>query len=265
MSSGIIGDVMHLAMDFMTGNFAGLIGDVMGLMKDLVGSAVNNAMQQSGVSQQDQNAFNNQYNESTSGLPSGTAAGQQALADQASGNSDVSNALKQFNDAVQSLIQAIQQSNLDNANSGGKKGNSAQNAAAANAGAAGTSGGGGGGVANTADAQGAQGAAAGATGSSATGSTGSTTGVNSFFMALAEALGNALQNQANKVKQLADKVNGDNANTGTGSTSSGGNQQLMKDETLLNGASQEMNFMANSVNTALSKLGDALTAVAHPV
>lgn len=79
-----------------------------------------------------------------------------------------------------------------------------------------------------------------------------------FFIAIAKALGNALQKQADKVKTLADKVSQDSTDGGEQ-----GDKQLQKDQTLLSAESQKLAAITQSVQTAISSIGGALRTAAE--
>lgn len=87
-----------------------------------------------------------------------------------------------------------------------------------------------------------------------------------FFTAMAEALGLALQAQANKVEalsnDLADAVNkSDSISSDDRDAKSQADNQIMLLQTQVSSESARLNFMATGIQTALSKIGDALTTL----
>ena len=82
-----------------------------------------------------------------------------------------------------------------------------------------------------------------------------TSGSADFFIAMAKAMGSALQDQADKVKNLSDKI----AEQDT--KSEDGKDELMKLQTELTGESTRMNYMATAIQNALKNVGQALSTM----
>lgn len=249
LNIGTIVDVAEIAVGAMTGQ-----PEIAGMgLEDLVkneasqafGQALNGLGIQSPLSNLMQSAFDG-------ALGNYQQAGQdlmQGLQNSGSGQSSGSYGGNSLDQAMNSLIQAFEQflqqmqsQNNGNTNGGGGSGS----------GSDGTSGAGGGG------ATGGSGGTGGAGGTSGAGGSSGANSGDDFFIAMARALGQAAQNQADQVKQLSDKVAGDNPGQ-SGSTQS---QQLMKDQTMLEGESSKLQFLMQAINTAMNAVGDALKTAA---
>jgi hypothetical protein len=274
MSSGILSDVIHLAVDYVTGNYAGMIQDVMGLIKDIMKEEMGNAMQQAGASQGQMDAANQAYDQASGGS-TGSAQGKQDLMNSACQSNDFASALRGLIDAIQQLVQEIMREAAGQSNGKGHKGGSGGTAAGS-----GQVAGNGGGAAGAGGVAMSPGDPGGATGADPAGgaASGAGDGGDDFFIAMAKALGQAAQSQANKVenlsKQLSQAVNIANAaNSAAGSNNQGqmnttaatenAKNNLMALQTQLMGESQKMGFMMQAINTALNAVGEALKTAAR--
>lgn len=92
---------------------------------------------------------------------------------------------------------------------------------------------------------------------------GSRGGAPDFFIAMARALGQALQEQANKVEQLSNELSDAvNAAQGTeGDDRADAQNAIMEVQTELMGESMRLNYMAQGIHTALAKTGEALSTM----
>ena len=102
------------------------------------------------------------------------------------------------------------------------------------------------------------GGASGSGGSAGAGGTSGSSGGGDFFMAMAKALGQAAQQQANAIQQDSQNVTND-MNGGAKS----GDPNLVQDQTTLMADSQKLGFMMQSINTCLNAVGDALKTAAQ--
>lgn len=85
-------------------------------------------------------------------------------------------------------------------------------------------------------------------------------GKKDFFIALAEALGRALQDQAIKVEGMTKKV-GEMIDAKAASNSQEGSEGIMYQQTLLAAESQKLNFLATGFQSALKAVGDSLSTM----
>lgn len=245
---GFLGAIGGIVGSIFGGPIGAMIGQMLGqIVEQVAGQVLQQAGEQLGnVSEQGMQAGREAFEQAFSGNQ-GAGGGNQDLASLVNGfiaqlgggnprqSGDVQNAVQDLKDAITNLFNQMMQDALASNGKGGRR--------------AGGSGGGGAGAPG--GATGAEGSA-GAGGAGDTGSVGGdsdVSGADDFFIAMARALGKTMQDQANKVKELADKVSGSK------------DEELTKNQTLLSAESQKMQFLSQTVQTALSAVGQSLSTL----
>lgn len=124
-------------------------------------------------------------------------------------------------------------------------------------------GGGAGGAGSTGGAGGGEGSGGAEAGGGVGGSEYSSSAANSWFIAIAKALGKALQDLADEIKSLSDQLTGIDATQGSDAEKEKAAQDRVDIQTELQGLSQKFSFAMQTASTVIKGIGEGMAAMAR--
>ncbi len=265
------------------GGIGGMIGGIGGMMGAVMGGQIGNLI--NGLTTQFLSSFLNQMIQS-SGLPPFAQQLMQQTVDGAFGQQKPGNPGEQLNDlldlfrdigmsmfdigaaqrGIDELKDAMQEflknfvDLLRDATDSADDGNGARKPR----GGGGAGGAGGGGGAEAGGGAGNGGSAGGAeAGGGVGGSDYSSSAANSWFIAIAKALGKALQDLADEIKQLSDQLTGIDATQGSEEQQEQAAQDRVDIQTELQGLAQKFSFAMQTAGTVIKGIGEGMAAMAR--